>query len=188
MPAPAVETQELDSALGNPLPEDRTTRTPNGKKQPGLLVPTLEDKVAVPQADGQRAASELDAFEQHRRNSSTRDPPDAHTANGEASRAPANKDGQAGDEPPHPASDASDHARSMPRKHLGNAGDKAPPTLSPHVDPDSFEDPVSDDFWKDVWVACAVHNVSACSIHAVPWITDLHIDGDISQSVPCGTR
>ncbi|KAF8840775.1 phospholipase D [Paxillus ammoniavirescens] len=181
MPTPAVETQKIDSNIqGNPLPEEHATRTPNGKKQPGLLVPTLEDKVAVPQADGQPATNELDALEQHQSNSSTRDPPETYTANGEASRALANKNDQAGDGPPHPASDVSDvneeksasHASSMPHKHLGNAGDKAwaLPTLSPHVDPDSFEDPVSDDFWKNVWVACAVHNTEIYRkvFHVVP--------------------
>jgi phospholipase D1/2 len=29
----------------------------------------------------------------------------------------------------------------------------------PHVDPDGFEDPISDAFWKNVWVASAAYNV-----------------------------
>lgn len=32
------------------------------------------------------------------------------------------------------------------------------PTPTPIVDPESFIDPLSDEFWKDQWVAVAVHN------------------------------
>ena len=34
------------------------------------------------------------------------------------------------------------------------------PTPRPKVDPDGFEDPVCDEFWKGVWLASAAHNVS----------------------------
>jgi hypothetical protein len=33
------------------------------------------------------------------------------------------------------------------------------PHPTPHVDAYDFEDPMSEHFWKNVWVACAVHNV-----------------------------
>ena len=52
--------------------------------------------------------------------------------------------------------------RAILRKHLtAKLGNKQwqLPTPTPHVDPYGFEDPISDAFWKDVWVACAVHNV-----------------------------
>jgi len=32
--------------------------------------------------------------------------------------------------------------------------------MKPKVDPQDFEDPISDAFWKNIWVASAVHNVS----------------------------
>jgi phospholipase D1/2 len=32
-------------------------------------------------------------------------------------------------------------------------------TTKPQVDPQDFEDPISDAFWKNIWVASAVHNV-----------------------------
>jgi len=33
------------------------------------------------------------------------------------------------------------------------------PTTKPHVEPQDFEDPISDAFWKNIWLASAVHNV-----------------------------
>jgi len=33
------------------------------------------------------------------------------------------------------------------------------PTTKPRVEPQDFEDPISDAFWKNTWVASAVHNV-----------------------------
>ena len=39
------------------------------------------------------------------------------------------------------------------------------PTPTPKVDPHGFEDPISDEFWKKVWMGCAVHNVgSRCNL------------------------
>jgi phospholipase D1/2 len=57
---------------------------------------------------------------------------------------------------------AAPRARSIFRKHLGTKSTSKVwtlPTTTPHVDPQGFEDPVSDAFWRKVWVACAVHNV-----------------------------
>ena len=56
-------------------------------------------------------------------------------------------------------------ARNVPRKPLNaKFGNKiwSLPTPTPEVDPNSFEDPISEKFWNDVWVACAVHNVRWC--------------------------
>jgi phospholipase D1/2 len=33
------------------------------------------------------------------------------------------------------------------------------PVPAPNVDPHGFDDPLADSFWKDMWVASAVHNV-----------------------------
>jgi phospholipase D1/2 len=44
------------------------------------------------------------------------------------------------------------------QKHL-NHKTWALQTPRPCVDPEGFEDPISDDFWKNVWFASAVHNV-----------------------------
>lgn len=55
-------------------------------------------------------------------------------------------------------------ARSIIRETLGSKSGKhnpwTVPTKKPQVGPNDFEDPISDAFWKDIWVASAVHNVS----------------------------
>lgn len=97
----------------------------------------------------------------------------ARTADGDLYGAPADasKDAKTDDEPPHARASVSDAdesekaapaARVILRKNLNaSIGSKAwtLPTPTPKVDPQGFEDPISDEFWKNVWVACAVHNV-----------------------------
>ena len=54
-------------------------------------------------------------------------------------------------------------ARGTLRKQLNTKPGQSSWTIltpKPKYDANSFEDPVSDEFWKDIWVACAVHNVS----------------------------
>jgi len=54
-------------------------------------------------------------------------------------------------------------ARKTLRKHLAaKVGNNAwnMPTPTPIVNPNMFHDPLDDRFWKDQWVAVAVHNVS----------------------------
>lgn len=53
-------------------------------------------------------------------------------------------------------------ARHLLRKHPNVKLGQSPrtvPTHKPRYDADSFEDPLCDEFWEDIWVACAVHNV-----------------------------
>ncbi|KAI8978828.1 phospholipase D [Trametes punicea] len=64
-------------------------------------------------------------------------------------------------------------ARATLRKHLAaKLGNKQwqLPTPAPFVDPYGFEDPICDAFWKDVWVASAVHNTEIYRkvFHAIP--------------------
>lgn len=62
--------------------------------------------------------------------------------------------------------DATASARETLRSNLGSRSGRKPwtvPTMKPKVEPQDFEDPISDAFWKDIWVASAVHNVSASS-------------------------
>ena len=76
---------------------------------------------------------------------------------------------------------AAPSARSKIRSTLGNkSGVKHPwtvPTTKPKVEPHDFEDPISEAFWKNIWVASAVHNVSN-SFSLIPllgktYLTDL---------------
>lgn len=70
------------------------------------------------------------------------------------------------------------------------------PTQKPRVGPDDFEDPISDAFWKNIWVASAVHNVSNDPLYLILFIlrsccTDYaspHIDGNIPEGIPRHTR
>jgi phospholipase D1/2 len=94
------------------------------------------------------------------------------TEQGELYGVPADtsRSSETDDQPPHTRSGIDDtdtqeqaaRARSIFRKHLGTKSTSKVwtlPATAPHVDPQGFEDPVSDAFWKKVWVACAAHNV-----------------------------
>jgi len=99
---------------------------------------------------------------------------EARVENGELYGAPADasRDPKTDDQPPHAVSGKNDatvteekavQARAEIRKHLStkfNPKTWTLPTPTPKVDPHGFEDPISGEFWKKVWMACAVHNVS----------------------------
>ena len=66
--------------------------------------------------------------------------------------------------------DSEEHATASAKETLrDNLGSRSGrkswtvPTMKPKVGPQDFEDPISDAFWKNIWVASAVHNVSASS-------------------------
>ncbi|KAL1715411.1 hypothetical protein EV715DRAFT_256257 [Schizophyllum commune] len=65
-------------------------------------------------------------------------------------------------------------ARDTIRRHMAakNMGSKTwtLPTPRPKVDPEGFEDPVCDEFWKGVWLASAAHNTEIFRkvFHAIP--------------------
>jgi phospholipase D1/2 len=54
-------------------------------------------------------------------------------------------------------------ARKILRRNLaaksGPSGTWTMPTPTPKIDPNRFHDPLDEHFWKDIWVASAVHNV-----------------------------
>ena len=94
--------------------------------------------------------------------------PDARVENGEFNGAPADasRDSKTDDQPPHAVSgkeDAAETEEKAVRGHLSTAKSNSKvwtlPTRTPKVDPHGFEDPICDEFWKKVWIACAVHNV-----------------------------
>lgn len=142
---------------------------------PSSVVPTLEEKIVAEilppasQAVGHPLESELqnDAGGPNQTE-------EARMPDGELFGAPANAapNSHMDSEPPHargPVNDATEEENELPRvrsllrKHVNaKMGQKAwaLPTPTPRVDPDGFEDPVCDEFWKNVWLACAVHNVS----------------------------
>ncbi|KAF8550810.1 phospholipase D [Imleria badia] len=57
------------------------------------------------------------------------------------------------------------------RRHLHEAKGKQPsPIPAPYIHPDCFEDPISDEFWEDIWVASAEHNTEIYRkvFHVIP--------------------
>ncbi|OAX33335.1 phospholipase D [Rhizopogon vinicolor AM-OR11-026] len=180
-PVGKVELHKQDLSLQ----EERMTYSREGEKEPGFassIVPTLEEEViqeGLPPASQAESAPLKDKLEHQLDESSV--PSEKHTANGEAFGAPAlaSKDPQTDDEPPHAESGANDAdeqektapvTRSMLRKHLASKVGNKIPVPAPHVDPEGFEDPISDAFWKNVWITCAVHNTEIYRkvFHTVP--------------------
>ncbi|KAG1748704.1 phospholipase D [Suillus lakei] len=177
------DTPEQDGSL-----EERMTYSREGTKEPGLasvIVPTVEETIVqerLPPASQAESPPLKDKLEHQLDENS--DPVEKHTTDGEAYGAPAlaSRNPQTDDEPPHAESGANDPdelektapgTRSPLRKHpASKVGNKswAVPTSAPHVDPEGFEDPISDAFWKNVWNACAVHNTEIYRkvFHAVP--------------------
>ncbi|KAJ6584781.1 phospholipase D [Mycena capillaripes] len=96
--------------------------------------------------------------------------------------ADASRSAKTDDQPPHARSGVDDAteeekaapgARSILRRHMAaKLGSKTwtLPTPRPKVDPNGFEDPISDEFWKNVWIASAAHNTEIYRkvFHAIP--------------------
>ena len=75
--------------------------------------------------------------------------------------------------------------------HLHEAKEKQPtPIPAPHIHPDCFEDPISDQFWEDIWVASAEHNVSAYSVSLcilTEWLSQTEIYRKVFHAIPDDT-
>jgi phospholipase D1/2 len=169
------------------LEEERTGYTLQGEKAPGFAsskVPTLEEKTVMEKRPKETSGDKplLEALKNADITPLEEEIPPARTPEGELYGAPA--DAMPGDnEPPHartPAQEDADdqekgavRARALLRKHLSvKLGTKnwTLPTPAPVIDPHGFEDPVCDKFFKDVWIAAAVHNTEIYRqvFHAVP--------------------
>ena len=85
-------------------------------------------------------------------------------------------------------------ARHLLRKHPNVKLGQLPrtvPTHKPKYDADSFEDPVCDQFWEDIWVACAVHNVGVyrfLELEAIGQLTNTTSDRDLPSCFPRRAR
>ncbi|KAJ3730986.1 phospholipase D [Lentinula guzmanii] len=147
-----------------------------------------ESTVSERDHDSVRDSSSNDApsrsnHQESRKNDLADDTPEDPRVDGELFGAPAyaSTSPQTDDQPPHARSHVDDadeqeraapRARSLIRKQLtSKLGSKwTLPTPRPKVDPQRFDDPVCDEFWKNVWVASAVHNTEIFRrvFHAVP--------------------
>jgi len=165
-------------AAGETLEEERQAFTREGQKVPGFMsaiFPTIEEQTvierrlprnraytAVIDEDPELEAQE-DAGKAPRQTTVEDGEVPGSSSNAVSSAAgndhlPHDKPGQ--NDPDNPEQLA--HARSILRKNIGAKPGKSPWTSltpTPKIDPDGFEDPICDAFWKDVWVAAAVHNV-----------------------------
>ncbi|KZP31489.1 phospholipase D [Athelia psychrophila] len=182
-----LKTSGADATAGDEaLSEERQTYTRKGEKVEGFadsVVPTLEEKVVEEQRPPPQEAT---GNEKPPSASNTGQPSkaslseQAHVDGGELYGAPADasKSAAQDDEPPHARSGIDDadeqeagapSARASIRKNLASkTWTLLQPT--PQIDPDGFEDPICDEFWKNVWVAAAVHNTEIYRkvFHAVP--------------------
>jgi phospholipase D1/2 len=166
-------------AADDTLKEERQTYARTGEMLPGFadaMVPTLEEKVVIEnqppaeRANGKPIGQSEEAKAQEADGTA---PPQARTAGGEMHGAPADasQSAQVDDEPPHARSGKNDaegeereapRARSILRRHLKAGPGQSPwalPTPTPVIDPNCFDDPICDEYWKGVWLAAAVHNV-----------------------------
>ncbi|KAI0317663.1 hypothetical protein OF83DRAFT_1276417 [Amylostereum chailletii] len=183
------------------LKRERQTFGRDGEVIPGFasaMVPTLEEKMVF---EHRPAASKSDG-EPIEENPATKAqeedgtaPQEARLEDGQLFGAPADasESPEKDNEPPHARSGKDDadeeeqkapRARSILRKHLTAKLGQTPwdlPTPTPNVDPDGFDDPVCDEFWKDVWVASAVHNV--CHHSFTDYGTDLFWQTEIFRRV-----
>lgn len=172
---------------------ERMTFTHEGEEVPGFAssqVPTMEEKMILEHRPPSSQAEEKPILDSGivTRDASTSNggPPEAKVSDGSGEKfgapADASKDAQTDDEPPHARSGETDAtkedeaavaARKVVRQHLtAPLGSKywTLPTPGPDVDPHGFQDPVCDKFWKNVWVASAVHNTEIYRkvFHSIP--------------------
>ncbi|KAH9949881.1 phospholipase D [Amylocystis lapponica] len=158
-----------DQAIGMPINEELQREDGIGNQEDSPDTNGLPNHEDIPHHNGSAHDEE---------------PEEARVGNGELYGAPAHamSDPQHDDQPPHAQTGKNDAdeeeeralgARSTLRKHLSAKLGSRPwtlPTPTPQVDPHGFEDPICDAFWKNVWLACAVHNTEIYRkvFHAVP--------------------
>lgn len=189
------------------LAEERLNFNKEGEKIPGFasaIVPTLEEKTILEHRPPSEQASGSKPLLDTSENKQNGGPPEArvHDKSSQLYAAPADasKSPQDDSEIPHarggkidPSKEekAAVEARRSIRKHLAANVGTHPwtlPTPTPDVDPHGFEDPICDEFWKNVWVACAVHNVRVRLQRAIAVLIPLATDGDFPKGIPLYPR
>jgi phospholipase D1/2 len=152
--------------------EERNARTRDARSDSDSIVPTLEEKFLaehrLPLQNGYGMSAEK-SLEGGASELGRSVPAKAKADSGHLPGAPGTSFAPETDSQPLQARvekrsvDAeAPRARTL-RKQLSTKPGQSPWTIltpKPKYDANSFEDPLSDKFWTDIWVACAVHNVS----------------------------
>ncbi|KAG6903141.1 hypothetical protein C0995_004688 [Termitomyces sp. Mi166 len=185
-----VGEKAASSATGNDiLKAERKTFAREDQEVPGFasaMTPTLEEKAVAEQTHEYSGQETGTLEEMAERNSSVRrgklitenGNPQLHTDDHTLYGAPADasKSFQTDDQSPRAQSGFNDtdkeeqaavETQTSIRRSMKAWNLKTP---RPKVEVDGFEDPISDAFWKNVWVASAVHNTEIYRkvFHAIP--------------------
>ncbi|KAJ8519021.1 hypothetical protein ONZ45_g3982 [Pleurotus djamor] len=165
----------MDAVNDSAISDERKTFDADGNEESGFpssVIPTLEERIV---AEKSPAYTNRKGYRD--------DPPESRTKDGELYGAPAavskvHTDDSSTQPRMSEATtlnefDQAPPARAVLRKHLDAKLDNKTwtiPTPRPEVTVDCFEDPVSDSFWKDIWVASAVRNTEIFRkvFHAIP--------------------
>jgi phospholipase D1/2 len=192
-----LRPNQLDANMGpDELDEERRMMGRDGQKREGFpdaLVPTVEEQVVMESLPAQTAGNDKPIMESLKSSGAGQAadfqsgaPEEARVKDGSGEKygapALASTDPQMDNQPPHLPDETVDadstekaavSARKTLRKHLDARVGHKPwtvPTPKPVVDPNRFEDPVCDSFYKDVWMVAAAHNTEIYRkvFHCVP--------------------
>jgi phospholipase D1/2 len=181
----------LKRALLGPAPQERSLYTHDGGKpsfSPHVLAPTLEEKFEAEHQPPTECADEIINDEsvegevqegggsvpvatKFENGHLPTDAPLASKTYGQPSQARIGKNDNDGDE--QKAQRARNLLRKYPNVKLGQSS-RTVPIQKPKFDANSFEDPLCDEFWEDIWVASAVHNVGVYKFLGINALTNRH--------------
>lgn len=206
-----VKAKNTTGIAEQALKEERRTYARDGGEQPGFasaVVPTQEETIVMEHrpSNDQTEGNDKALEDKISKSDLTRDgntqadgamkEARVHDQSEELYGAPANaRTTSSTDDRPPRASGAKDDAtgeeseapetRGLLRKHLeAPLGSQAwtLPTPKPKVEANGFGDPICDEFWKNVWLASAVHNVRFPSA-LCRTCTDLCVQTEIYRKV-----
>ncbi|KAJ3563394.1 hypothetical protein NP233_g8968 [Leucocoprinus birnbaumii] len=166
-----LKRDDLNPDVGDTvLRAERKDFTMDGKEQKGFAssdVPTIEERTLAderpPTPQAEAGYTSLDNSDKYNGLDTSQKVSDT------------NKSDTANDHPTHHQDgeerDGTSTASAIRRTQTSKSRTKwTVPIRRPRVDPDGFEDPISDAFWKNVWVASAAYNTEIYRkvFHAIP--------------------
>jgi phospholipase D1/2 len=204
------QTEKIGSSLASESVNDRTIgaelRTLTDKVVPGFsnsIIPTLEGTTGaghIPPMNGtdkthklQRQTKDEKSYKETKwkgciHNVANGKPPEAQAEDERV------KVTQIVDQPPRASGEIDDGDEEDEKVATGTRATNRKPVnhntwaLSsprPHVVPEGFEDPISDTFWKDVWIASALYNVRIYIFLFNVVLSSRILDGNLSKGLPC---